>query len=136
MAGIQQTAPPQQRRSKADTAHPHQPGARPEPPHPDPGGIINLSKMTQTESPAPSAELCQSTHTVVFTLSCTVSLKLSLRRALHDELACTEEGVLHAHVVRHTHVVQMLDTDTGWLTMELVNSCSLARMLDHKGSLQ
>ena len=29
-------APPQQHRSKDDTAHPHQPGARPEPPHPDP----------------------------------------------------------------------------------------------------
>ena len=36
MAGRQQTAPPQQRRSKDDTAHPHQPGASPEPPHPDP----------------------------------------------------------------------------------------------------
>jgi hypothetical protein len=36
MAGRQQTAPPQQRRSKDATAHPHQPGARPEPPHPDP----------------------------------------------------------------------------------------------------
>jgi hypothetical protein len=32
MASRQQTAPPQQRRSKDDTAHPHQPGARPEPP--------------------------------------------------------------------------------------------------------
>jgi hypothetical protein len=36
MAGRQQTASPQQRRSKDATAHPHQPGARPEPPHPDP----------------------------------------------------------------------------------------------------
>jgi hypothetical protein len=36
MAGRQQTAPPQQRRSKDATAHPHQPGARPDPPHPDP----------------------------------------------------------------------------------------------------
>jgi ribonuclease HI len=36
MAGLQQTAPPQQHHSKDDTAHPHQPGARPEPPHPDP----------------------------------------------------------------------------------------------------
>jgi hypothetical protein len=36
MTGRQQTAPPQQRSSKDDTAHPHQPGARPEPPHPDP----------------------------------------------------------------------------------------------------
>jgi hypothetical protein len=35
MAGRQQTAPPQQRRSKDDTAHPHQPGAHPDPPHPD-----------------------------------------------------------------------------------------------------
>jgi hypothetical protein len=36
MACRQQTDPPQQRRSKDATAHPHQPGARPEPPHPDP----------------------------------------------------------------------------------------------------
>jgi len=36
MAGRQQTPPPQQHRSKDVTAHPHQPGARPEPPHPDP----------------------------------------------------------------------------------------------------
>ena len=36
MAGRQQTAPSQQRPSKDDTAHPHQPGARPNPPHPDP----------------------------------------------------------------------------------------------------
>jgi hypothetical protein len=36
MAGRQQTAPPQKRRSKDATAHPHQPGARPEPPNPDP----------------------------------------------------------------------------------------------------
>ena len=36
MAGRQQTAPPQQRRSKDATVHPHQPGARPNPPHPDP----------------------------------------------------------------------------------------------------
>jgi hypothetical protein len=36
MAGRQQTAPPQQRRNKDATAHPHQPGARQEPPHPDP----------------------------------------------------------------------------------------------------
>ena len=84
---------------------------------------------------APSAELCRGTQTVVFALSGTVSLQLSLRSALHDELACTEEGVLHAHVVRHTHVVQMLDTDTGWLAMELVNGCSLARMLERQGSL-
>jgi hypothetical protein len=35
MAGRQQTAPPQQRSSKDDTAHPHQPGAHPDPPHPD-----------------------------------------------------------------------------------------------------
>jgi hypothetical protein len=35
MAGRQQTAPPQQHRSKDDTAHPHQPGAHPDPPHPD-----------------------------------------------------------------------------------------------------
>jgi hypothetical protein len=35
MAGRQQTAPPQQRRSKDVTAHPHQPGAHPDPPHPD-----------------------------------------------------------------------------------------------------
>ena len=36
VAGRQQTAPPQQRRSKDDTAHPPQPGAHPNPPHPDP----------------------------------------------------------------------------------------------------
>jgi hypothetical protein len=36
MAYHQQTAPPQQRRSKNATAHPHQIGARPDPPHPDP----------------------------------------------------------------------------------------------------
>jgi hypothetical protein len=36
MAGRQQTAPPQQRRSKDSTVHPHQPGDRPESPHPDP----------------------------------------------------------------------------------------------------
>jgi hypothetical protein len=36
MAGLQQTAPPQQRHSKDATAHPHQPRTRPEPPHPDP----------------------------------------------------------------------------------------------------
>ncbi len=36
MTGRQQTAPPQQRHSKDTTAHPHQPGTRPEPPHPDP----------------------------------------------------------------------------------------------------
>jgi hypothetical protein len=36
VAGRQQTAPPQQHRSKDDTAHPHQPGAHPDPPHPDP----------------------------------------------------------------------------------------------------
>jgi hypothetical protein len=36
MAGRQQTAPLQQRRSKDATAHPHQPVDRPEPPHPDP----------------------------------------------------------------------------------------------------
>jgi hypothetical protein len=36
MAGHQQTAPPQQRQSKDDTSHPHQPGARPDPPRPDP----------------------------------------------------------------------------------------------------
>jgi hypothetical protein len=35
MAGRQQTAPPQQRRSKDETAHPHHPGALPVPPHPD-----------------------------------------------------------------------------------------------------
>jgi hypothetical protein len=35
MACLQQTAPPQQRRSKDATAHPHQPGAHPDPPHPD-----------------------------------------------------------------------------------------------------
>jgi hypothetical protein len=35
MAGRQQTAPPQKRRSKDATAHPHQPGAHPDPPHPD-----------------------------------------------------------------------------------------------------
>jgi hypothetical protein len=35
MAGRQQTAPPQQRRSKDTTAHPHQPGAHPDLPHPD-----------------------------------------------------------------------------------------------------
>jgi hypothetical protein len=35
MAGRQQTAPPQQRRSKDSTAHPHQPGAHPDRPHPD-----------------------------------------------------------------------------------------------------
>ena len=36
MTGRQQTAPAQQHHSKDATAHPHQPGARPEPPHPDP----------------------------------------------------------------------------------------------------
>jgi hypothetical protein len=36
MACRQQTAPPQKRRRKDTTAHPHQPGARPEPPNPDP----------------------------------------------------------------------------------------------------
>ena len=36
MAGRQQTAPPQQHRSKDNTAHQYQPGARPEPPNPDP----------------------------------------------------------------------------------------------------
>ncbi len=36
MAGRQQTAPPQQCHSKDATAHPHPPGVRPEPPHPDP----------------------------------------------------------------------------------------------------
>jgi hypothetical protein len=35
MAGRQQTAPPQQRRSKDATAHPHQSGAHPDPPNPD-----------------------------------------------------------------------------------------------------
>ena len=35
MAGRQQTAPPQQHQSNDNTAHPHQPGASPEPPHPD-----------------------------------------------------------------------------------------------------
>jgi hypothetical protein len=35
MAGRQQTAPPQHRSSKDATAHPHQPGARPDPQHPD-----------------------------------------------------------------------------------------------------
>jgi hypothetical protein len=34
MSGRQQTAPPQQRRNKDATAHPHQPGAHPDPPHP------------------------------------------------------------------------------------------------------
>jgi hypothetical protein len=36
MVCLQQTAPAQQHRSKDTTAHPHQPGASPEPPHPDP----------------------------------------------------------------------------------------------------
>ena len=36
MAGRPQTAPPHLRRSKDDTAHPHQPGARPDPPRPAP----------------------------------------------------------------------------------------------------
>ena len=36
MAGLQQMAPRQHCHSKDDTAHPHQPGARPFPPHPDP----------------------------------------------------------------------------------------------------
>jgi hypothetical protein len=35
MAGRQQTAPPQQHRSKDATAHPHQPGAHPDPSHPN-----------------------------------------------------------------------------------------------------
>jgi hypothetical protein len=35
MAGLQQTAPPQHRGSQDATAHPHQPGAHPDPPHPD-----------------------------------------------------------------------------------------------------
>jgi len=36
IARRQQTAPPQQRRSKDATAHPQQPGARPDPPRPAP----------------------------------------------------------------------------------------------------
>jgi hypothetical protein len=41
MACRQQTAPPQKLRSKDDTAHPHQPGARPEPPNPDPAHSLH-----------------------------------------------------------------------------------------------
>jgi hypothetical protein len=45
MASLQETAPPQQCLSKDATAHPHQPGARPDPPHPD---------RAHSETPPPS----------------------------------------------------------------------------------
>jgi hypothetical protein len=45
MAGRQQTAPPQQRRSKDATAHPHQPGAHPDPSHPALRGASQLQTV-------------------------------------------------------------------------------------------
>ena len=97
-------------------------------------GIIEVREMTRTGTRAPGAELGRGAHAVVYALSGTVALKLSLRRALHDELVGMEEG--HAHVVQHAHVVRILARGVGWLAMELVDGCSLAHVLEREGSLQ
>jgi hypothetical protein len=93
MAGRQQTAPLQQRRSKDATAQPHQPGARPKPPysptqptatvttHPKPksgphyGTEFSLSLSLSGSTRGATADLNKNNN---LSLSFSLSLSLSL----------------------------------------------------------
>ena len=74
------------------------------------------------------AEVGRGAHSVVYALSESVALKLSRRQMLDDELQDFAP-------LRHAHVVRVLATGAGWLAMELVDGCSLARVLDLQGAL-
>lgn len=84
--------------------------------------------------PALGAELGRGAHAVVYALSCgKVAIKLSRARAgLRAELALAERTVAHAHVVE----VLAQNAAEGWLTMELVDGWSLARVLECEGALR
>ena len=59
--------------------------------------------MTWTGTRAPGAELGRGAHAVVYALSGTVALKLSLRRALHDEQGVYGPGTYIKNPVGSAH---------------------------------
>jgi hypothetical protein len=65
MACRQQTAPPQQCSSKDSTAHPHQPGAHPDPPHPDRAQSPPPQSQSQGQVPITEQNFCNK-HTQIF----------------------------------------------------------------------